>query len=397
MDNTPDNPKPRPRLPPWLRVPFRGGRPRAEVRGLLKSLDLHTVCQSADCPNLCECWARRTATFMILGDVCTRNCRFCAVAHGKPAPPDPEEPAHVAEAAARLDLRFVVVTSVTRDDLPDGGAAHFAATVRAVRARLPDAGIEVLTPDFGAREADIRTVIDTHPTVFNHNIETCARLSLLVRPQADYARSLRTLATAARLAAEAEGKGHGVMGVEQELRGTGAEAVERPGAVQSGGTGSVPLAPERDAPTTLREGQSNTPVGAPHAPGGRGACHGVASARSQVTQIKSGLMLGMGETPAEVRAVFADLRAAGVQSLTVGQYLPPSRQHWPVERYVTPAEFADWGEIARREFGFEHVVSAPLVRSSYMADQAAAAAAAAAGALPPHPHQRGPVPSGHPE
>lgn len=282
------------RLPPWLRVPFRGAKARAEVRRLLHGLQLETVCENAQCPNLCECWRRRTATFMILGRLCTRDCRFCAVGHGVPLPPDPAEPARVAEAAATLNLAYVVVTSVTRDDLPDGGAAAFAATIREIRARLPVAGVEVLTPDFGGRERDVATVVAAGPSVFNHNIETCARLTTAIRSGAEYTRSLRVLATAARLA-----------------------------------------------------GDAGTP------------------------RVKSGFMLGLGETAEEVRAALADLRTAGVGIVTIGQYLPPSSRHWPVARYVTPEEFADWGKVARDEYGFAHVFSAPLVRSSYLADQVA--------------------------
>jgi len=288
-------PPARRRLPPWFRVSMKGAAEREEVRVLLDSLRLNTVCQSAQCPNLCECWRKRTATFMILGNECTRNCRFCAVAHGSPPLPESDEPTRVAEATAELGLKFIVITSVTRDDLPDGGAAHFAATIQAVRDRCPQAGIEVLTPDFGGRECDIRTVLDARPTVFNHNIETCRRLTRDIRSGADYDRSLAVLATAARLA------GHNII-------------------------------------------------------------------------IKSGFMLGMGETADEIRAMLADLRTSGVSMATIGQYLPPSRHHWQVDRFVTPEEFDQWGKIAREEYGFRAVASAPLVRSSYMAENAARAA-----------------------
>ena len=265
------------RLPPWLKISTRGAAEREQVRQMLSDLQLNTVCQSAMCPNMCECWAKGTATVMILGEHCTRNCRFCAVPHlGTPPPPDPEEPGRVAEAAQRMKLKFVVITSVTRDDLADGGAAHFASTIRAVRNRLPSAGIEVLTPDFGERHKDIQTVLDAEPTVFNHNIETCERLTEAIRSGADYRRSLGVLTYAGRA-----------------------------------------------APTGVKT--------------------------------KSGIMLGMGETEDEIRTVFRDLREAGVQILTIGQYLAPSAEHWPVERYVTPEEFEEWGRIARDEYGFGEI------------------------------------------
>lgn len=188
------------RLPPWLRVPFHGGSARHEVKRLLRRLKLHTVCESATCPNLCDCWSRRTATFLLLGTTCTRNCAFCDVQHGTPAPPDPLEPENIALAVAELKLRYVVLTCVTRDDLDDGGAAHFAATIAAVRRRLPDTGIEVLTSDFQGRDCDIKTVVQMQPTVFNHNVETCARLTPLIRSNADFDRSLRVLRRAHELA-----------------------------------------------------------------------------------------------------------------------------------------------------------------------------------------------------
>ena len=276
-------------------MPFRGAKARTELRRLLRNMRLHTVCESADCPNLFECWSRKTATFMLLGDLCTRNCRFCAISQGAPAPPDADEPERVARAAQKLALRYVVITSVTRDDLPDGGAAHFAATVRAVRQRLPGSGIEVLTPDFGGREASVAAVMNAAPTVFNHNVETCARLSALVRPEADYHRSLTVLTAAAHMAD----------------RGT--------------------------------------------------------------TRVKSGLMLGMGEQTPEVHAVLSDLRDCGVDILTLGQYLPPSPTHWPLDRYPAPEEFAEWARVARAQYAFARVISAPLVRSSYLADTASMA------------------------
>jgi len=289
-------PVPRRRLQEWLRVSYRGGRARQELKGLLKGLRLNTVCESATCPNLCDCWGRRTATFMLLGNVCTRNCRFCDVDHGVPLPPDGDEPENVAEATQRLGLRYVVLTCVTRDDLPDGGAGHFAATVLALRSRLPETQIEVLTSDFEGRECDLATVLEAGPDVFNHNIETVERLTPEIRSHADYRRSLSVLANAARLG--------------------------RPRGIST----------------------------------------------------KSGFMLGLGETPDEIRELLGDLHEAGVSILTIGQYLPPSADHWPVARYATPEEFDEWARVARDELGFSSVVSGPLVRSSYMADQAADAA-----------------------
>jgi len=263
------------------------------MRRLLRRLDLHTVCESATCPNLCDCWSRRTATFMLLGNVCTRNCTFCDVQHGAPEPPDPAEPANVALAAAELQLRYVVLTCVTRDDLADGGAAHFAATIDAVRQRLPDAGIEVLTSDFQGSERDVETVMQATPTVFNHNVETCERLTPLIRSNADFRRSLEVLRKAGVLAAVGE------------------------------------------------------------------------------TRIKSGFMLGLGENANDIHALLGDLRQAGVEILTIGQYLAPSEDHWPVKRYAHPDEFADWKRVALEQYQFADVVSAPLVRSSYEAEKAA--------------------------
>ncbi len=283
----------RPRLPDWLKVPYRGAPVRDEVKKLLQDLNLHTVCESANCPNRCDCWARGTATFLILGNTCTRNCRFCAVHHGMPGAVDADEPRRVAEAVKALGIQFAVITSVTRDDLPDGGASHFAATIRAVREAVSGIGVEVLTPDFGGRETDIAAVLAAGPDVFNHNIETCARLTAAVRSGADYARSLQVLAAAARMC------------------------------------------------------------------GNR-------------TAVKSGFMLGMGESEEEIRTLLRDLRSAGVQILTIGQYLPPSASHWPLDRYVTPEAFDRWGRIAQDEFGFEKAVSQPLARSSYLAEKACA-------------------------
>jgi lipoic acid synthetase len=260
----------------------------------LRALRLHTVCEEARCPNLSRCFQAGTATFMILGSTCTRTCRFCNVATGRPSAVDPDEPRRVAEAAAALGLRHVVVTSVNRDDLPlaDQGSAQFAQTVEAIRARLPSATIEVLTPDFQGERGPVERVLAARPDVYNHNVETVPRLYPSVRPGARYARSLALLAG-------------------------------------------------------LRESGS--------------------AERSPRPFSKSGLMLGLGETPAEVQQVLRDLRGAGVDCLTLGQYLRPTLRHLPVQRYVEPAEFEELAAAARA-LGFRHVASGPLVRSSFHAE-----------------------------
>lgn len=272
------------RLPKWLRRPISTDQSYPDVSRLLESLHLNTVCASAKCPNRHECWNRGTATVMILGNTCTRNCRFCNVNTGKPDAVDSDEPARVAEAAMRLNLRHIVITSVTRDDLPDGGAQAFANTIRAVKAAMPKASVEVLTPDF-VDHLDV--VLDAGPKVFNHNLETVKRMQQTVRPQASYEQSLATLRKAA--------------------------------------------------------------------------------ARGDVL-VKSGLMLGLGETDDEVLEALEDLYAAGVRLLTLGQYMAPTRAHHPVERYVSPAQFDAFAERARA-IGFDGVASGPLVRSSYRADE----------------------------
>ena len=277
-------------FPPWLTRRLPPEEQMRPVRGLLRDLHLQTVCREAHCPNMGECFARGTATFMILGTACTRHCRFCAVGDGEPRPPAPDEPERVAEAVRRMGLRHVVVTSVTRDDLPDGGSAHFARTIRAVHGRTA-ATVEVLTPDFAGRRQDVDRVLDAAPEVFNHNIETVPRLYADVRPEADYGRSLRVLARAAS-------------------------------------HGGVPLT-------------------------------------------KSGLMLGLGETAAELRAALADLRTAGCMVLTLGQYLSPSPAHYPVAEFIPPDRFRQWKEEALG-MGFAAVASGPFVRSSYEAAQVAA-------------------------
>lgn len=272
------------RLPKWLRRPISTDQNYPDVSRLLESLQLNTVCASAKCPNRHECWNRGTATVMILGSTCTRNCRFCNVDTGTPGPVDPEEPGRVAEAARRLNLRHVVITSVTRDDLPDGGAQAFANTIRAVKTELPEVSVEVLTPDFVDH---LDAVLDAEPDVFNHNLETVSRLQKEVRPQAGYERSLATLKKAAE----------------------------------------------------------------------QGRC-----------MVKSGLMLGLGETDEEVLECLQDLCAAGVRLLTLGQYLAPTREHCPVERFISPEHFDRLAEQAKA-IGFEGVAAGPLVRSSYRADE----------------------------
>jgi len=274
------------RHPDWIKVRAPGGESYAATKRVVQQLALHTVCEEAHCPNVAECWGHRTATFMLLGDVCTRNCGYCAVAHGRPLPVDPLEPRRVAEGVARLGLRHVVVTSVDRDDLPDGGAAHFAATVRAIRDRVPDCRIEVLTPDFKGSLTALAEVVDAPIDVFNHNTETVPRLYGRARPGGRYDRAVSLLAEAKR--------------------------------------------------------------------------------RRPALQTKTGLMLGLGEQLDELTAVFRDLAAVGCDILTLGQYLQPSRDHLPVERYVPPAEFAEIGQLAR-DLGFRYVESGPLVRSSYHA------------------------------
>ncbi len=276
------------RHPEWIRARAPTGPAVAETRAIVRALGLHTVCEEAQCPNLGECWSHHTATVMLLGDTCTRNCRFCAVSHGRPLAVDPEEPGRVAEAVARLGLRHVVVTSVNRDDLPDGGAGHFAATARAVHARVPTCTIEVLIPDLQGDAAALATIVAAPITILNHNTETVPRLYKRVRPGAVYERSLALLAEAKRLA--------------------------------------------------------------------------------PALRTKTGLMLGLGETREEVLAVLADVRAAGCDVVTLGQYLRPSPDELPVERYVTPEEFALLGAEARA-LGFAYVESGPLVRSSYHAWQ----------------------------
>jgi lipoic acid synthetase len=277
------------RKPSWLRARLPGGPGYAGVRELVDEHKLHTVCQSAQCPNLGECWSRGTATVMILGNICTRSCNFCAIQTGRPTELDLGEPARVADAVARMNLRHVVLTSVARDELADGGASVWAATVRAVRYRNPQTAIEVLVPDFKGRLADVDTVLAATPDIFNHNVETVERLQRPVRVQARYDRSR----------------------------------------------------------SVLRH------------------------AKSRGFTVKTGFMLGLGERREEIEQTMRDLSGDQVEILTIGQYLQPTRQHLPVDRWVTPEEFQHWKEFGLA-LGFGVVESGPLVRSSYHADEQSA-------------------------
>ena len=275
-----------PRRPPWLKVsPFSGDRYQ-KIRSRLRGLTLHTVCEEANCPNRGECFNSGTATFLLMGPVCSRNCRFCNITGGAPEPLDPEEPQKVAMLAKELGLSHVVVTSVTRDDLPDQGANQFHRTVIEIRKALPKATVELLIPDFHAQRELLDIVLNSRPDVFNHNVETVPRLYPMVRPQADYRCSLDVLSYAS--------------GNYPEIR------------------------------------------------------------------TKSGIMVGLGETDEELAGVFGDLAAAGVEILTIGQYLAPTKRHYPISRYYSPEEFEALKQSAN-DRGIPIVVSAPLVRSSYRA------------------------------
>ncbi|MET0336694.1 lipoyl synthase [Caulobacter sp. 73W] len=276
------------RKPEWLRVKAPGSAGYNETRGIVRDHKLVTVCEEAACPNIGECWTQKHATMMIMGEVCTRACAFCNVATGMPNPLDPTEPQRVAEAVAKMGLKHVVITSVDRDDLTDGGADHFARVVRAIRAAAPATTIEILTPDFLRKDGSEKIVIDSKPDVFNHNLETVPRLYLKIRPGARYFHSLRLL---------------------QQVK-------------------------ERDP--------------------------------EQFT--KSGLMVGLGETKEEVMQVMDDMRSAGVDFITIGQYLQPTRKHAAVDRFVTPDEFKAYEAIARAK-GFLMVSSSPLTRSSHHAGE----------------------------
>jgi len=283
--------------PEWIRARAPVGENYERLAGLMRELSLHTVCEEAHCPNVGDCWNRGTATFMILGDVCTRACGFCAVKTGLPArAPDPGEPARVADAVARMGLRHAVITSVNRDDQPDGGAWVFAACIREIRARVPGCAVEVLIPDFKGDWNALRTVIAARPDILNHNTETVPRLYRRVRPGARFERSLELLARSRRAG----------------------------------------------------------------------------------LRTKSGIMVGLGERLSEVAATFADLAGVGCELVTVGQYLRPSWNHLPLDRYYSPEEFAELRRFAV-SLGYAHVESGPLVRSSYHADQQVGAPSAAAG------------------
>jgi lipoic acid synthetase len=283
---SPSSPNAHPR-PDWLKVRFFNGENYQDLKRILRGLELHTVCESARCPNQGECWEHRTATFMILGDVCTRACGFCAVPSGRPAgPPDENEPERVAEAVRRMGLRYAVVTSVNRDDQADGGSEIFARTIESIRRRVPDCRVEVLIPDFRGDWAALRTVIQARPDVLNHNLETVPRLYRTVRPGAVFERSLELLQRA-------------------------------------------------------REMSPGMPV-------------------------KTGMMLGLGESRDEVMEAMAEIQRHGAGILTLGQYLLPTREHLPVVRFVHPQEFAEY-KRAGEQMGFRHVESGPLVRSSYHA------------------------------
>jgi lipoic acid synthetase len=281
--------KPRPRLPDWLRIKLPTSDRFARTHSLLDELKLHTVCESAKCPNHWECWEKGTATFMIAGDRCTRACGFCAVSTAKPLPLEADEPRRVAEATRRMRLRHIVITAVARDDLADGGAGHFRKTVEAVRELNPDIVIEVLVPDFNESDAAIESVLAANPHIFNHNLETVRRLTPTARHRATYDRSL----------------------------------------------------------SVLRK---------------------VKAKRSGTIYTKSGLMLGLGEREDEVMVALEDLRSAGCDILTLGQYLQPTLKHLPVVEFVTPAKFEEYGRRAGK-MGFVHVASGPMVRSSYHADE----------------------------
>ena len=280
------------RKPDWIRIRLAANPEVDRIKGILRQRKLASVCEEASCPNLSECFSHGTATFMIMGEICTRRCPFCDVAHGKPNPLDPDEPRQLAEAVAEMQLKYVVVTSVDRDDLKDSGAGHFAACIEAVRKANPTTTLEVLVPDFrGRMDIALSILADTPPDVFNHNLETVPRLYKKARPGADYEWSLELLAR--------------YKSIQPDV------------------------------------------------------------------QTKSGLMLGLGETFEEVVEVMKDCRRHNVDMLTLGQYLQPSRDHLPVDRYVHPDEFEALAEEARA-LGFKRVASGPLVRSSYQADQQAA-------------------------
>lgn len=281
----------RSRKPSWLKVRSPGGRNYLRLKQLMREGGLHTVCEEAGCPNIGECWEAGTATFMILGDVCTRACKYCGVAHGLPTELDQDEPRRVGETVQTLGLEHVVITSVNRDELADGGAAIYAETIRQIRGRMPGCSVEVLIPDFKGDEDALAVVLDAEPSILGHNLETVERLHPDVRPGGRYWRSISFLGASKRM---------------------------RPDILT-----------------------------------------------------KTGIILGMGEQKPEIRQAMQDLRKASVDILTLGQYLRPSPMHIPVARWVTPEEFEDWKRVGEREYGFRHVESGPLVRSSYHAKEQA--------------------------
>lgn len=275
------------RKPDWLKIRLRSDETSAEVERIVEGHSLHTICSSGMCPNKAECWSRRTATFMIMGDICTRSCRFCATRTGRPLPLDEQEPDNVARSVKLMHLKHVVVTSVTRDDLPDAGARHWARTVEAIRRENPDTTIELLISDMDARAESIDIVLASRPDIVGHNIETVERLTPEVRSRAKYATSLAALRHIAR-------------------------------------SGTI---------------------------------------------AKSGLMVGLGDSDEEVLSALEDLHKAGVRIVTIGQYLQPTKEHHPVAAYITPEKF-EWYRLKALEMGFSYCASAPLVRSSYLADAA---------------------------
>lgn len=276
------------RLPPWFKVTIKQGPDYQDIRRIMDTLGLHTICEEARCPNVWECWNNRTATFLILGDICTRRCHYCAVTTGRPLELDREEPLRVAQAVQALGLRHAVITSVNRDELEDGGASIFAETIQQIRRLVPTCAVEMLIPDFEGNEAALASVVAEKPDILNHNIETVQRLFPSIRPQGKYDRSITLLDKAKRMGA----------------------------------------------------------------------------------RTKSGLIVGMGETAEEVREVMQDLRRVGCDIMTIGQYLQPTKQHLPVARFYHPDEFAAF-KAEGLAFGFSHVESGPLVRSSYHAEQQA--------------------------
>lgn len=275
------------RKPDWLKVRIPGGQPYRRVQGVLKQRRLHSVCQEARCPNIAECFQDGTATFLILGDTCTRACRYCNVAHGVPVPPDPDEPSRLVEAVQALGLRYVVLTSVTRDDLADGGATHFAACIAAIREQVPGCPVEVLIPDFQGNRRALEQVMAAGPTVVNHNLEVAPALFRDLRPQGNYSVSLELLRR-------------------------------------------------------------------------------ISDDSSKKIVSKSGLMVGFGESHADILELMEDLAGVRCERLTIGQYQQPTRKHWPVRKYYHPDEFEAFKEAAAA-MGFRHVEAGPLVRSSYHA------------------------------